>query len=186
MKPAVRNLAVVPGTTYRDTVRLMQPVLVYKRISSISGAPAVLVVPGHGVEGDWPVWLRAVTGMQGINREPPTRPLRARRIDADTLEINELSAAGFTPRGGELMYQLPVDLVGTAPRMTLRGAVTLELVPGAGLELSSPGTIVRTITAEQTEALGTDWNYIFDVEFSDASVTRFFEGGPDRGGCGCE
>lgn len=185
MKPAVRNLAVVPGTTYRDTVRLMQPVWVYKAISSITGAPAVLVVPGHGIEGNWPVWVRAVTGMQGANREPPARPYRARRIDADALELNELSAAGFTPRGGELMYQLPVDLAGATPIMVLTGAAVITLTPGDGLELTTPGTIVRTLTPEQTAALGPDWSYTFNVTFSDGAVLPFFEGGPDRGRCGC-
>lgn len=185
MKPAVRNLAVVPGTTYRDTVRLMQPVFAYHAISTISGAPARLVVPSHGLVGDWPVWVRGVTGMQGINREPPTEHYRAKWIDADTLEINSLSATGFAPRGGELMYKLPVDLTGAMPIMRLAGAEVITLTPGAGLELTSPGTIVRTLTPEQTAALGTDWSYTFNVTFSDGAVLPFYAGGPDRGRCGC-
>lgn len=186
MKPVVQNLAVVPGTTYRDTIRLMQPVWEYRPISSITGAPVVLAVDDHGLVDHWPVWVRGVSGMPALNREPPqARPLRATVVDPDTLEINELSAAGVNAKGGELAYRRPVDLVGAVPRMTITGATALVLEPGAGLELTAPGTIVRTLTAEQTAALGADWTYTFDVEFSDGSVIRFFEGGPDKGGCGC-
>lgn len=186
MKPAVQNLAVVPGTTYRDTLRLMQPKWVYRPISSINGAPARLSVPGHGLSDHWSVWVRGVSGMPAINRDPPqARPLRAAVVDVDTLEINELSAAGTNARGGELAYRVPLDLVGSMPVMTITGDTRLVLTLGSGLELTAPGTIVRTLTAEQTAAMGEDWSYTFDVMFSDGSVTRFFEGGPDRGGCGC-
>lgn len=44
MQPACQNLAIVPGTTYRDTVRLMQPVFAYRDISDISGAPLRVTV----------------------------------------------------------------------------------------------------------------------------------------------
>lgn len=185
MEPAVRNLKIRPGTTYRDVVRLMQPVFAYHQISSITGAPARLIVPSHGLAGDWLVWVRAVTGMQGINREPPAPPLRAKWLDGDTLEINDASATGYTPRGGELMYKLPVDLTGAAPVMVLTGAEVVTLTLGDGLEQTSPGTIVRTLTPEQTAALGPDWSYTFNVTFSDGAVLPFFEGGPDRGRCGC-
>ncbi|MDG9928543.1 MULTISPECIES: hypothetical protein [unclassified Pseudomonas] len=186
MKPAVQNLAVVPGTTYRDTLRLMQPRWVYKPITLIAEAPARLTVPGHGLTDHWSVWVRGVSGMPTLNREPPqARPLRAAVIDADTLEINELSAAGTNARGGELAYRVPLDLVGSVPVMTITGGAPLVLTLGAGLELTAPGTITRTLTAEQTAALGQDWSYSFDVTFSDGTVTRFFEGGPDKGGCGC-
>ena len=66
MQPARQDLPVVPGTTYRDTVRLMQPDYAYKLITQISGAPAVLSVPQHGLAGDWPVWVRGVAGLPAI------------------------------------------------------------------------------------------------------------------------
>src|SRR5690606_25260435 len=106
MQPACQNLAIVPGTTYRDTARLMQPTFAYRAITGIAGAPAVLAVPGHGLGGDWPVWVRGVTNMPEINRAPVNQlPHRAKFVDAETLEINALSAVGLNPAGGQLVYK---------------------------------------------------------------------------------
>lgn len=186
MQPKTQNLAVVPGTTYRDTVRLMQPVFAYREITAIAGAPAVLTVPAHGLVGDWPVWVRAVRGMQAINREPGTQPHRAEVVDADTLRINALSADGLQPQGGELIYRLPIDLTGASVAMVFEaGSETFTLTIGNGLAVPSPGTITRELTPEQTELLVSGWSYRFDVTFSDGSIIRFFEGGQAAGGCAC-
>lgn len=186
MQPAFQNLSVVPGTTYRDTVRLMQPTFAYRAIMGISGAPTVLIVPGHGLEGDWPVWVRGVTGMQDINRAPVTQlPHRAKLIDADTLEINALSAEGLNPVGGQLIYKMPVDLAGTTVQMRFvsGGAEVLALTLGQGLAQPSAGTITRELTPAQTALLTGAWSYTLDVTFSDGSITRYFHGGPDAGRC---
>ena len=117
MQPARQDLPVVPGTTYRDTVRLMQPDYAYKLITQISGAPAVLSVPLHGLAGDWPVWVRGVAGLPAINREPPNAlPHRAKRLDENTLEVNAVSAEGARPEGGQLIYRLPVDIAAAEVR----------------------------------------------------------------------
>lgn len=183
MQPIKQDLPIIPGTTYRDTVRLMQPGLVYKAITAIAGAPAKLTVPEHGIEGHWPVWVRGVRGMQDINRELTAQPHRAEVIDADTLEINRLSAVGLQPAGGELVYREPIDLTGASIEMVFEGAgITLTI--GDGLAVPAPGTVTRELTPEQTAQLAGDWRYRFDVTFADGSVLRFFEGGR-AGGCGC-
>ena len=184
MQPARQDLPVVPGTTYRDTVRLMQPDYAYKLITQISGAPAVLSVAQHGLAGDWPVWVRGVTGMPDLNRDPRAAlPWRAKRIDASKLEINSLSGAGLQPRGGELVYKLPVDLTGAtvAVRFTRAGQELLTLTLGSGLASLAPGTITRLLTPAQTELLTGEWQYTLDVTFSDGTVTRYYEGGPQQG-----
>ncbi|MCY1287549.1 hypothetical protein D9M68_254120 [compost metagenome] len=186
MQPACQDLPVVPGTTYRDTFRLMQPEFVYRPIASIAGAPAQLVVPAHGLVGDWPIWVRRVMGMQGINREPQRElPWPSRRIDADTLEINSLSADGERPQGGQLVYQPPVDLAGASVVMTFTGQQgdDLVLTLGAGLVVAAPGTITRELTPEQTALLVGEWRYTLDVQYADGTVTRYAQGGQRRGGC---
>ena len=187
MQPARQDLPVVPGTTYRDTVRLMQPEYAYKQITAISGAPAVLAVPSHGLAGDWPVWVRGVAGLPAINREPPnTLPHRAKRLGADNLEINSVSAEGANPQGGQLIYRLPVDLAGAGVTMRFMGLQggDLVLALGAGLGSPAPGTVTRELTPEQTALLVGDWSYTFEVDFADGTVTRYFEGGPaTAGGC---
>lgn len=186
MQPVQQSLAIVPGTTYRDTVRLMQPVFAYRDVTAIAGAPAVLTVPAHGLVGDWPVWVRGVRGMQAINREPGTNPHRAKVVDADTLRINALSADGLQPQGGELIYRLPIDLAGASVAMVFEaGSEAFTLTLGSGLAAPSPGTITRELTPAQTALLVGGWTYRFDVTFSDGSVIRFFEGGQFSGGCAC-
>ena len=186
MQPARQNLPIVPGTTYRDTVRLMQPEFAYRAVSGIAGAPARLTVPDHDLVADWPVWFRGVSGMPAANREPPAQlPHRARVVDADTLEINALSATGSRPSGGQLLYRLPVDLTGADVRMSIRTpSAVLELTVGAGLSVPAAGTITRELSPAQTAQLAGDWTYTLEVTFADGTVTRYFEGGPAQaGGC---
>lgn len=189
MQPACQHLSIFPGTTYRDTVRLMQPAFAYRPITAISGAPVRLNVPTHGLVGAWPVWVRGVTGMPALNVAPvQQQPHRALVIDANTLEINALSGAGLQPRGGELVYRLPVDMTGAtvAMRFTRAGQELLALTLGSGLDSPAPGTITRELTPAQTELLTGDWQYTLDVTFSDGTVTRYYQGGQQqecRHGC---
>ncbi|WP_330114929.1 hypothetical protein SA496_01280 [Pseudomonas sp. JS3066] len=185
MQPACVPLCLIQGATYRDTLRLSQPTLVYKAIQSIPAeAPVRLVVPDHGLAADWPVWVRGVAGMQDINREPfKQRPWSAKWLDADTLEINALSAVGLKPLGGQLIYQAPVDLTGCSARMQIRdmpgGQLLLELgtAPGQGLTLEPAGTLRREITAAQTGALNfTAAVYDLELTFADGTVQRWAEG----------
>jgi hypothetical protein len=190
MQPACQNLPIVPGTTYRDTVRLMQPAFAYRAITGITGAPVRLIVPDHDLASDWPVWVRGVTGMPDVNRVPPNQlPHRAKFIDSDTLEINALSATGLNPAGGQLIYKQPVDLAGAAVQMRFEraGAELLVLSIGSGLAQPSAGTITRELTPAQTALLTGDWRYTLDVTFSDGSVTRYYEGGAAAQRCanGC-
>lgn len=187
MQPIRQDLPLVPGTTYRDTVRLMQPDYAYKLITQISGAPAVLSVPLHGLAGDWPVWVRGVSGLPAINREPPNAlPHRTKRLDENTLEVNAVSAEGARPEGGQLIYRLPVDIAAADVRMRFSGLQGDDLVLeiGTGLERPAPGTVTRALTPQQTARLVGDWRYTFEVEFADGTITRYFEGGPAKaGGC---
>lgn len=180
MQPARQDLPVTPGTTYRDTVRIMQPVYAYRDITTIEGAPVVLTVPDHGLASDWPVWVRGVQGMPEANREPFKQlPHRAKWLSADSLEINVLSATGLTPIGGELIYQTPVDLVDAAAWLNVyRGDDLLfALSAGAGLTVTAPGTLTRSMTVQQTEQLsGAPLHYTFEIQYPGLSVVRYCEG----------
>lgn len=185
MQPACQHLSIIPSTTYRDTVRLMQPTFVYRPITAIAGAPVVLTAPAHGLASDWPVWVRGVTGMPELNRVPPNQlPHRARYISAESLEVNALSAEGLNAAGGQLIYKEPVDLTGAAVQMRFErdGVELLVLSLGDGLEHPSAGTITRELTPEQTALLTGAWTYTMDVTFSDGAVTRYFQGGPHTAG----
>lgn len=181
MQPAKLDLKIVQGSTLRDTLRLMQPRYEYKPITGISGAPVRLTVE-HGLPGSWLAWVQGVSGMPALNRSTKERQHRVDVIDAATLEINALSAHGLTPTGGMLIYKPPVDLSGATARMQIReqmgGQVLLELTTeNAGLAITEPGTIARTITAAQTAALTwADAVYDLEVQYPDGTVQRYLQG----------
>ncbi|WP_282346472.1 hypothetical protein [Pseudomonas sp. PS01301] len=190
MQPARQDLPVVPGATYRDTIRIMQPVFVYRDITGIGGAPVVLQVPDHGLASDWPVWVRGVVGMPDLNREPQRqRPHAAKRIGDDTIEINALSAVDLRPKGGQIIYRKPVDLSGALVSMEIHRADDLVLVLGigTGLRVAAPGTIERVLTSSQTELLtGDDLTYTLDVIYANGpTITRYFTGTVGKSTC-CE
>ena len=181
MQPAKLDLHIVQGATLRDTLRLMQPRLEYRPITAIGGSPVRLTVD-HGLPGNWLAWVEGSTGLQGLNRSQRERPHRVTVIDESTLEINALSAFGLTPSGGQLIYKPPVDLTGAAARMQIRaglgGALLLELTTdNGGLAITGPGTLTRTLTAEQTTALTwTEGAYDLEVEYADGTVQRYLQG----------
>ena len=181
MQPACVDLSIISGATYRDTVRLMQPRYEYRPITALGGSPLRLTVD-HGLPGNWLAWVEGVSNMQGINRSTRERPHRVTVIDADTLEINALSAFGLNPNGGQLIYKPPVDLTGAKARMQIRaglgGALLLELTTETGgLAITGPGTLTRTMSAAQTAALTwTDGVYDLEVEYADGTVQRYLQG----------
>ncbi len=181
MQPAKLDLHIVQGSTLRDTLRLMQPRYEYRPITALGGAPLRLTVD-HGLPGNWLAWVEGVSNMQGVNRSPRERPHRVTVIDADTLEINALSAFGLNPTGGQLIYKPPVDLTGAKARMQIRaglgGALLLELTTETGgLAITGPGTLTRTMSAAQTAALTwTDGVYDLEVEYADGTVQRYLQG----------
>lgn len=174
------DICVVPGTTYRDVATIMQPVNAYASVTSIAGAPVIVTAPGHGLTADWIAWMRGVVGFPLINREPGVQaPHKVKYLTPDTLEINALSAVGFNPVGGQLIYQLPVDLTGATmqERFYVDDVLVLTLTLGAGLEVTAPGTVAKEMTPDQTALLvGTRVSYVFEVTFADSTVTRYFEG----------
>lgn len=181
MKPAKIDLHIVQGATLRDALRLMQPRLEYRPITGIGGSPLRLTVD-HGLPGNWLAWVGGTAGMQGLNRAQRERPHRVTVLDADTLEINALSAFGLTPSGGQLIYKPPVDLAGARVRMQIRSAIggplLLELsTENGGLEITGPGTIERTLSATETAILTwTEGVYDLEVEYADGTVQRYLQG----------
>lgn len=181
MQPAKLDVHIVQGATLRDTLRLMQPRYEYRPITALGGSPLRLTVD-HGLPGNWLAWVEGVNGMQGVNRSTRERPHRVIVVDADTLEINALSAFGLNPNGGQLIYKPPVDLTGATARMQIRagvgGALLLELTTeNGGLAITGPGTLTRTLSATETAALTwTDGVYDLEVEYADGTVQRYLQG----------
>ncbi len=184
MQPATVPLKIIQGATLRDTLRIMQPLFVYRPITQIEATAPVRLKVDHDLPGDWLVWIQGVQQMPELNKAPRQQlPHRATVVDDETLSINMLSAITRTPSGGQLIYQPPVDLTGAKARMQVRdapgGAVLLELSSdsGGGLVIQATGTILREVSAPDTAALTwTKGVYDLEVEYPDGTVHRYFEG----------
>ena len=138
---ATKDLTIQQGRTFSLALRWESPPVVYRHITAIAQtAPARLTVPTHGVPDGWRVAITNVKGMTEINAEANKLTSRDYHqttvIEANTLDINDINAAGFKPYtgGGYIQFNTPVDLTGFKARMTIKNRVG--------------GTVLCTLTTE--------------------------------------
>ena len=176
MQPAKVTLGIVQGATLRETIRIMQSQFEYRAIDGIAAtAPAVLALD-HGLPMDWPVWVKGVQGLQEVNRGTNQVPWLATVVDADSLEINAVTADGRKPVGGMLIYHPPVDLADASAVLLVldeKGGELLALTA----TVHAGGWVDIEMSPEQTEALS--WRKGFwqlDITFANGDVLRPFAG----------
>jgi hypothetical protein len=183
-------LDVRQGSTFSFVLRWETTPIVYKPITAIvAQAPARLTVAGHGLTNGWRAAVVSVRGMTQINAEdaPPRdaqyHPVTV--VDPNTVELNAVNAAGFSPYvgGGYLQFNTPADLTGFTARMQVK-----DKVGGTELMLLSTGngrivldnvakTITLTIPATDTAALAFT-SAVYDLEMVSPTgvVTPIAEG----------
>jgi len=191
MQPACLSLRVIPGATLRSPMLLMQPTYTYRPIAAIEPtAPLRLTVPAHGLPGDWPTWIEGVSQWSALNRDKAREAFRiAQVLDADTLEYNELNGIDQRARGGQLVYQLPVDLTGITARLVItpEQGTALELTTeNGGLLIAGPGQLVLVIAAADAAAM--TWakgTYTLDITWSNGEVSRWLHGPVELSNGGC-
>lgn len=132
-------------------------------------------MPAHGVPDGWRVAITNVKGMTEINAEANKLTSRdyhqATVLDANTVEINDINAAGFKPyaSGGYIQFGTPVDLTGFKARMTIKnrvgGTELLNLTTTNNrITIDAAARIISlTISAEDTAAL-TWTSGVYDLE----------------------
>lgn len=190
MKPTIIPIYVSLEAPLNDVVRIMQPHLTYKDITAIRRTGALqLTVPNHGLKEDWLGWVVGSEGMpelNGIVHKSP--PHRLTVIDLHTIEINSLTAAGALAKGGQLIYNQPVDFSDAEVFMTIfkknpatkkwDGVVQLRSDGQPyGLYIDAPGVIRRSIKAANAdEMVAGEGYYVFDARFPGDNTTRYFEG----------
>ena len=183
MQPARLDLPLVRGATNRKPLWLMQPQFVSPSpaITEIHRtAPLRMTVPGHGLPGTWPVWIRGVAGGGSLNREPGREAFYMPDvIDANTLEFNNLDGVDSRATGGRITYQLPVDLTGCSGRLLLCGpGHQLELTTNnGGLVVEGLGQMIIVLTVEQSNAI--TWQrgtYELMLTMSDGEVIPWLSG----------
>lgn len=152
---ASKDLSIKQGKTFTLVLRWEAPPIVYKAISAITqSAPVQLTVPGHGIPDGWRAAVTGVKGMTEINAE--ANDVRDKDynqitvVDANTIEINAINAAGFKPytSGGHVQFNTPVDLTGFTARMTVR-----DKVGGTALASSADVIDITIDTAKHTIAI---------------------------------
>jgi hypothetical protein len=186
---ATINLTMRQGATFEYTFRWETAPIVYKAITAITAtAPVSITAAAHGLVSGWRSSVVSVQGMTEINSTPP---LRARDyhlvsvVDADTITLNAVNAAEYTPYtgGGYLQYNTPKDMSGYTARMQIRtrvrGAVLIELTTeNGGILIDNVGkTIDLVIEDEELEALDSQ-SGVYDLEMISATgeVTALAQG----------
>lgn len=190
MQPARLDLPVIPGATLQQPLLLMQPTYTYKPIQAIQQtAPLLMTVPDHGLPGEWMTWAEGIQG-GNLNLDKLTSVGRMTRvIDADTVEFNDINGRSLRATGGDLVYQLPVDLTGMGIRAVIRGesADPIVLTLGAGLTVIGLGQLLLELTPEETAAIGwTRGEWELELTYTDGRVERWLRGEvvvTEGGGC---
>lgn len=185
-----KDLAVQQGKTFTMVLRWESEPTIYRPITAIQQtAPVRMTVDTTGLPDGWRCAITNVKGMTEINAEANNlkdkdfKPVKV--VDADTLEINEINAAGFKAyaSGGILQYNTPVDLTSYTARMAVKdkvgGTVLHSLTTeNTGIVINtSANTITLTISATETAAF--TWKAgVYDLELVSATgvVTALLAG----------
>ena len=125
-----KDLPLVQGKTFALVLRWETEPVIYRSITAIQQtAPVRLTVNTTGLPDGWRCAVTNVRGMTEINaeanalREKDFNPVTI--VDATTLEINSINAAGFKPyvSGGILQFNTPVSLTGYTGRLQIKDKV---------------------------------------------------------------
>lgn len=183
------DLTIYQGKTFSRVIRWEKEPFVYVPIQAIARvAPARVTAAAHGIPDGWRVAVVSAGGMRQINAaHNPPKPrefTRAAVVDPNTVDLNEINAAGFSPytSGGYLQFYTPADLTGATARMQIKsrvgGDVLLSLTSGAGITVDNASkTITLEISAADTAAI--TWRtgvYDLEVQDADGTVTGLFFG----------
>lgn len=185
-----KDLVIQQGKTFALVLRWETEPTVYRPVTAIQQtAPVRLTVPSHGAPEGWRCAITNVKGMTEINGEANNLKDKDYKsvtvVDASTLEINEINAAGFKAyvSGGVLQYNTPVALTGYTARLAIKdkvgGTLLLSLTTeNGGITLNAiTSTITLSISATATAALA--WKsgvYELEVVSSSGVVTALMTG----------
>lgn len=185
-----KNLNLRVGKTQPLVLRCELDNIIYKNITGITQtAPARLTVPAHGLTDGWRVAVTNVKGMSDINAE--ANAIRtadykeATVVDADTITLNKVNAAGFKPyvSGGVLQYNEPMDLTDFAARMQIRNkkngaTLLLEMTTDNGMIAIDHSLKTVTIYFDAVDFTNVSWaSGYYELELF-KTVTRVVNGTP--------
>ena len=185
-----KPLAFVQGSTFSLVLRWEKEPIVYKPVTTIAQtAPVRITAPAHGLVGGWRAAVVGGKGMDELRAVPNEIKDRdyhqATVIDADTIEFNDVNAAGFKPyvNGAHLQYNTPVDLTGYIARLVIKnkvgGAVLFEMTTENARLLLDPALHTITLTASAEDLAAQTWVkgvYELELESPSGVVTKLMNG----------
>lgn len=184
------DLEIRQGKTFQRVVRWEKEPFIHKAITAIAKtAPARLTVTSHGLTDGWRVAPVSVLGMKQINAPDPQKLRdadfhRATVIDANTIDLNTVNAAGFSTytSGGYLQFYTPASLASCTARLVIKdrvgGTVLVTLTDADGIDLDDTNKAI-TFTFEAVDSADYDWTSgVYELEIEDASgvVTGLYFG----------
>jgi hypothetical protein len=123
----MENIDLYRGETYTDVFLWEIDPIVYKPITAATQtAPVRITVTGHGMPNGWFGAITNVKGMTELNAEANNIGVKDYHqityIDANTVDVNDINAAGFKPyiSGGYIQYNTPKNLTGISARMSIK------------------------------------------------------------------
>ena len=179
---ASKDLVFTQGKTFTLALRWETIPIIYRPVTGIAqSAPARLTVPAHGCPDGWRAAVTGVKGMSEINGEAnklkDTDYHIVTVIDVDTIEFNEVNAAGFKAyvSGGHLQFNTPVDLTGATARMTVKdkvgGRVLHSLTTENGGIAIDPAAYSITLNISATDTETFAWKGgVYDLEVVQGAV----------------
>lgn len=174
------DLCIAQGKTFQKVLRWGREPYQYRLVEGVIRDGALrLKSTGHGIPDGWMVALNGLRGMPELNaiHQPPSRGdlYKATLIDADTIELNEVSGSRYSAwrGGGDIQFLSPVDVSGMSARMDIRsqrGDLLLRAEPGDGRLTVDPalhGVVMRLPPAD-TSAF--EWaSGVYEIEISDGT-----------------
>lgn len=177
------DLSILQGKTFVLHARWGTIPLIYKSITAMQQtAPARVTASGHGIPDGWQVAVVGAKGMTELNAV--NNPLKdadfrvATVVDSNTVEFNNVSAAGFKAyvSGGYLAYYTPMSLASYTARMKIKdkvGGTVLETLTteNGGITLNNTNKLI-TITISATATAAYAWkNAVYDLELASGDAT---------------
>ena len=176
------TITIRKGETVRPPIRIESDEWDYAPITTIENtAPVRIAATSHGIPDGWRAAVmnaKVLTEMNAENNPPKDSELRKiARIDANTVEINDINAAGFkthTASTGQLAFYKPLDLSGfTAARMDVKDKIGGTVIASFN---TTDGTLEIDLASDAlwlnltpTESAIVAKEYVTDIEMVSAT-----------------
>lgn len=159
------DLSIYQGTTFSAEFRWAALPMLYLPITAVpETTPVQFTCPSHGLTNGWPVAVVSTNGLDELRAQnDPPRPNEYNPvtvIDPNTIELNQVNAAGMVPyvSGGFIQAYSAVPLAGATALLEIK-----DRIGGTLLEsLASPVGIVLD-----------DTNKLITVNISAAATAAF-------------